>query len=201
MLNEYQILKNYTKNTALLWKQSRGIATDDVADKMDAAMLDWMVELTDCLGIWIEKGLQMTDGELILADTNIGALVESWLKFFYCVHYRDYVRERQNGAGRQPMREPEKLQFVELQQFSEGRLWDAGSSWNQWVDKIRNRRNGVHSFLFRDIGTAQDFITDVDELLNFVRLIHDRLPPIEDSITEFPEGYVPYPENLVGNLF
>ena len=112
MSNEYQILKNYTKNTALLWKQSRGIATDDVADKMDAAMLDWMVELTDCLGIWIEKGLQMTDGELILADTNIGALVESWLKFFYCVHYQDYVRERQNGAGRQPMREPEELRNI-----------------------------------------------------------------------------------------
>lgn len=90
--NKYDILKRETGNMAVLWKNSRGIAPDTVADKLDDAMLSWMVELTDTLKIWIDKGIFMTDGELILARTNMGALVESWLKFFYCVYYEDYIK-------------------------------------------------------------------------------------------------------------
>ena len=51
-----------------------------------------MSELTDTLKIWIDKGSTMTEGELILARTNMGALVESWIKFFYCVYYEDYMK-------------------------------------------------------------------------------------------------------------
>lgn len=77
--NKYDILKRETGNMAVLWKNSRGIAPDTVADKLDDAMLSWMVELTDTLKIWIDKGIFMTDGELILARTNMGALVEIFL--------------------------------------------------------------------------------------------------------------------------
>lgn len=38
----------------------------------------------------INKGKDLKDGELILARTNMGAIVESWLKFFYCVYYEEY---------------------------------------------------------------------------------------------------------------
>jgi len=55
-------------------------------------MLDWMSQLTQCLSIWIDKGLDMTDGELILARTNLGSIVECWLKFFYYVYYDDYQK-------------------------------------------------------------------------------------------------------------
>lgn len=60
-----------------MWKESRGIAPDSVADKMDAVILSWMVELTYTLKIWIDKFILMTDGEIILALTNMRALVES----------------------------------------------------------------------------------------------------------------------------
>lgn len=49
--NKYDILKRETGNMAVLWKNSRGIAPDTVADKLDDAMLSWMVELTDTLKI------------------------------------------------------------------------------------------------------------------------------------------------------
>lgn len=78
-----------TNKAALLWKNARGIAPDDVADKMDIAMLNWQSSLTQALKIWIEKGLSMSTGELILARVNLGAVVESWLKFFYCVFYAE----------------------------------------------------------------------------------------------------------------
>lgn len=98
--SDYDILRIQTSNTAIMWKESRGVAPDSVADKMDDAMLFWMSELIDTLKIWIDKGIFMTDGELILARTNMGALVESWLKFFYCVFYEDYIKNLKTVRGK-----------------------------------------------------------------------------------------------------
>lgn len=74
--SDYEVLQLQTNNMALVWKESRGIAPDSVADKLDDAMLKWMSELTDTLKIWIDKGSTMTEGELILARTNMGAWIE-----------------------------------------------------------------------------------------------------------------------------
>ena len=90
--NRFDVLDILTNNTALIWKKARGTAADSVADKLDKAMLDWQGDLTRTLRIWIDKGLTMTNGELILARSNLGAVVESWLKFYYCVFYEDYLK-------------------------------------------------------------------------------------------------------------
>ena len=45
--SDYEVLRLQTNNMALVWKESRGIAPDSVADKLDDAMLKWMSELTD----------------------------------------------------------------------------------------------------------------------------------------------------------
>lgn len=63
--SNYEILKKETQNLALVWKRVHGIAPKEVADKMDKAMLEWMVELTNCLALWIDKGETMSVGELI----------------------------------------------------------------------------------------------------------------------------------------
>ena len=49
--SDYEVLRLQTNNMALVWKESRGIAPDSVADKLDDAMLKWMSELTDTLKI------------------------------------------------------------------------------------------------------------------------------------------------------
>jgi hypothetical protein len=54
----------------------------------------------------------MTTGELILARANLGAVVESWLKFFYSVYYEDYCKSPITKSGK--MVEPEKAQFEDL---------------------------------------------------------------------------------------
>ncbi|NLG15487.1 MAG: hypothetical protein GX561_14955, partial [Lentisphaerae bacterium] len=69
-----------TNNVSLVWKNVHGLAPENAAQKLDAAMLDWQSELTKTLKIWIDKGLDMTTGELILARANLGAIVESWLR-------------------------------------------------------------------------------------------------------------------------
>ena len=72
------------------WMGIGGIAPDSVVDKMHNARLDWIIQLTDCLEIWTDRGGRLSEGELLLARANIGAIVEGWLKFFYCVYYEDY---------------------------------------------------------------------------------------------------------------
>lgn len=188
--SKFEILKIKTNNTALLWKDVHGIAPVEAAKKLDKAMLNWMCELTNTLDIWLSKGISMSEGELILAWANLGAVVESWLKFFYCVYYDDYCKEPIIGY-KGKTKEPEEASFDKLKEFSCGKLWnDETSTDYTWVDSVQYKRNAIHSFKYRDIGTAWDFIEDVDYLCDFVDNVISHLPPIEDYIEMYPAGYV-----------
>ena len=190
--SSFDILTIQTNNTALIWKDVHGIAPDNAAKKLDIAMLDWQSELTKTLKIWIDKGLDMTVGELILARANLGAVVESWLRFFYCVFYDDYINQPMKNKKGQIL-EPEKdMRFEDLKKFSTGILWDDEKSKDYlWVDSIQKKRNAIHSFTYKDIGTPLDFLLDVDYLCEFVDMILNHLPPVEDYIECYPAGYVP----------
>ena len=189
--SSFDILTIQTNNTALIWKDVHGIAPDNAAKKLDIAMLDWQSELTKTLKIWIDKGLNMTVGELILARANLGAVVESWLRFFYCVFYDDYINQPMKNKKGQIL-EPEKdMRFEDLKKFSTGILWDDEKSKDYlWVDSIQKKRNAIHSFTYKDIGTPLDFLLDVDYLCEFVDMILNHLPPVEDYIECYPAGYV-----------
>lgn len=189
-LTKYDLLKIKTNNTMLLWKDSYGIAPNEVYFKLDKAMLNWHMELTNTLEIWINKGLNMTDGELILACANLGAIVESWLKFFYSVYYEDYCKNP--IIRKDKLVEPEKVKFDVLKDFSVEKLWDSKESEEyKWVDSVQHKRNAIHSFEFRDIGTPQGFLDDVEYLYEFVDDIISHLPPIDDCIEAYPKGYQP----------
>lgn len=191
--DNYDVLVTVTNNAALLWKEARGIAPNSVANKLDNAMLEWQSELTKTLKIWIDKGLIMSTGELILARANLGAVVESWLKFFYSVYYDDYCKNPiTNKKGK--MIEPEKASFDDLKNFSSGKLWvDAKSSEYLWVDSVQKKRNAIHSFRYRDIGTTQEFLNDINHLYDFVDNVLSHFPPLEDYIDAYPVGYVTNP--------
>ena len=144
---KFELLKIKTNNTILLWKDVYGIAPDDSAKKLYKAMLEWQGELTDTLEIWINKGLDMSEGELILARANLGAVVESWLKLFYCVYYDDYCKNPIVNKKNNKMIEPENAKFEDLNDFSTGKLWDSSTSPEfVWVDSVRYKRNAIHSF-------------------------------------------------------
>lgn len=131
----------------------------------------------------------MTYGELILARANLGAVVEFWLKFFFTVYYDDYVKNPKKN--RQGMIEPEAMRFEDLKQFSSGILWDDNRSPDYcWVESVQQKRNAIHSFTHRDVGTPQLFLDDVEYLYGFVEMLINQLPPIEDVYTCLPEGYI-----------
>lgn len=183
-------LVQQTNNITLIWKDIYGIAPKDTAAKLNKAMLEWQLELTKTLELWIDKGLNMTVGELILARANLGAVVESWLKFFYCVYYEDYckipIKDRKGKIV-----EPEKMKFETLKKFSCEKLWgDEHSKEYLWVDSVQNKRNAIHSFQNRKIGSNQDLLDDIDLLYDFVDNIITHLPDIESCVEYLPHGYI-----------
>ena len=189
--SSFDILTIQTYNTAVIWKDVHGIAPDNAAKKLDIAMLDWQSELTKTLKIWVDKGLDMTVGELILARANLGAVVESWLRFFYCVFYDDYINQPMKNKKGQILEPENDMRFEDLKKFSTGILWDDEKSKDYlWVDSIQKKRNAIHSFTYKDIGTPLDFLLDVDYLCEFVDMILTHLPPVEDYIECYPAGYV-----------
>ena len=182
-MNKYNKLLEITKSTMALWKESWGIAPYSVSERLDKAMLDWNMELTEALSIWIDKGFTMSTGELILARVNLGNIVEFWLKFFYSVYYEDYLNDPQ--LCKKGIVEPESMSLEKLKNYSQEILWeDSTSKGYLWVDSVQKKRNAIHSFLFRDIGTVAEFFADIDSLYEFVKDIVDRLPPLEDLISD-----------------
>lgn len=185
-----------TNNTTLLWKAAaqENIPPSSAAQKIDDAMLDWMRELTKALRIWTDKGAKMTSGELILARANLGAIVESWLKFFYCVYNEDYQQSPIIRRGKNV--EPNDLGFEDLKQYSRGILYQNNDTWEQWIDSVQKKRNAIHSFNYRDIGISEDYYADVEKLYDFIHLIYEYLPPVEDYIHTYPAGYeIPDPDD------
>lgn len=175
-------IRSKTKTTIQSWSETCGLAPEGVTDKFDAAMLNWMNDLTDSLDIWIAKSLDMTDGELILAWTNLGALVECWLRFFYCAYYEDYMKSPKLGKKGKPLEPDDKaMTFDYLIQYSKGILWDSlQDPLYLWVYQIQHYRNAIHAFSYREIGHPSDFILNIGQYSLFVDEVIDRLPPIED---------------------
>lgn len=167
-------IKDKSNRILSFWSSPTGWAPDSATDKLEAARLDWMKDLTNCLEIWNDKSLFLTDGELLLGWANIGALVEGWLKLFYCVYYEDYLGNPRLYKGE--IIEPNDMRFEYLKQFSRGILWDKGSEWDGWIEMIQQRRNAIHAFNDRNIGTPFELIENIEKYNTFIDVIDARLP-------------------------
>jgi len=150
-------------------------APDSAAQRITEAMKTWIVQLTDCLHIWGKKIGGMTDGELILAKTNLGSLIESWLIFFCSVYYEDYLLEPSKNR-RDEIIEPKDMRLEDLKIFCRGKLWEKGDNWDNWVEKMQRHRNAIHSFNFRDIGSSSEFFHDCEIYFQFLEKLTRQLP-------------------------
>jgi len=155
-----------------------GWAPSSVVEKFAVARLDWLIDLTDCLEIWFD--IRMSEGRTVLAYANLGALVEGWLKLFYCAFYEDYKNAPKTDK-KKGMIEPNNLSFDMLKQYSREILWDdQNSDMEKWVERIQKRRNAIHAFNPKDIGSPLEFIDDVEVYTKFVGMIASRLPTLDE---------------------
>lgn len=166
-----------SKEILNFWKNPDGWAPTQATKLLKNAKLDWLEDLTNCLKIWIDKRY-LTNGELLLARANLGSLVEGWLKLFYCIYLNDYKNDGRSSSYKKMKRvmEPNELKFDTLRQFSNTVLWEKNDEWDKWVLNVQQKRNAIHAFNDREIGTTLDFMNDIEKFYEFIDLVDSRLP-------------------------
>ena len=165
------------------WSKAKGWAPIEAAHLLGKSRLDWQVSLTVCLGKWIEKPSEKeASGSLILAWANLGSLVEGTLKLFLSVYYKDYKNDIDAIKKKGELQDPDVLQLESLRQFFKKKIWDK-EPWDNWIQKIQQRRNAIHAYKDRDIGSHDEFLDDVRNYLKFLRYINSRLPYPDDVYT------------------
>ncbi|MCB0036378.1 MAG: hypothetical protein KDE51_20240, partial [Anaerolineales bacterium] len=146
------------------------------AELLSKSRLDWQCSLSRCLKLWCQEAPELEQsGHLILAWTNLGSLVEGTLKLFLSVRYETYkndVDAMRNKTGK--LREPDGLTLEPIRQFFKKNIWD--TAWDDWVQHIQYRRNAIHAFKNREIGTHGELVDDIRTYLQLIRYINYRLP-------------------------
>jgi hypothetical protein len=160
------------------WSNSHGWAPADAAELLAKSHLDWQVSLSHCLGLWVDHPTDEDhDGRLILAWVNLGSLIEGTLKFFLSVYEGDYSKTpRTRGQLKEPCR-IDDLGLEEMKQFFNEHIWtDSQKHWSDWLSKIQYRRNAVHAYKDRGIGTFAEFFAEMATYLDFLMELEGQVP-------------------------
>lgn len=167
-------IQRLTSGMMAFWQSAHGWASLEAAGLLSRSMIGWQASLSASLQHWLGSS---SDGDLILAWANLGALVEGQLKLFLSVWYNDYstdadsIRDR---GGR--LQDPDGCTLEPLRQFFVRRIWTKGRNWNPYVELIQHRRNAIHAFSARNIGSFQEWREELRRHLSFVRDMNGRLP-------------------------
>jgi len=161
------------------WTDVEGYATLNAAKLLNKSRLDRQVSLSYCLKIWLEKTEENAeDGSLILAWTNLGSLIEGTMKLVLTVWYETYKKDINAIKKKGELIDPDGLPFELLIQFFRKRIWKAWKKkeWEDFVRHIQYRRNAIHSYKDREIGTFEEFFIYVQKYLELLILINNKLP-------------------------
>lgn len=166
-------IERLTTETMGFWKSAGGWAPAGAVGILSRSMLDWQSSLSASLSQWLNA---TSDGDLILAWANLGALVEGQLKLFLSVYYEDYKEDAQPIVQRGVVQEPDEAVLEMLRQFFVRSVWMPGSDWNPYVQSVQQRRNAIHAFSKRDLGTFDEWRECVRTHLAFMCDLNERLP-------------------------
>ena len=183
MSNETVVNHIVTLNNGLrqFWTKAEGWAPIEAAQLLSISRLDWQVSLSNCLKIWLnESNHDDQDGLLILAWVNLGSLIESSMKLFLSVYYKDYKNDIEAIKKKGDLIGPDNLQLEQMRQFFKKRIWKENKYWDAWILKIQQRRNAVHAYKNRNIGNFDEFFAEVRNYLIFLRYINNQLPYPDD---------------------
>jgi len=105
------------------------------------------------------------------------------MKLFLSVWNHDYKRDVEAIKVKGDLVEPDSLQLDQMRKFFKKSVWLKDEEvWDSWILKIQQRRNAVHAYKNRDIGTFEEFYDDVRKYREFLLFINDRLIYPNDEI-------------------
>ena len=175
---------------ARFWTEHSGWAPKEAAELLTKSRLDWQASLSRSLVRWVvHPEPRDWAGTQILGYANLGALVEGTLKLFLSVWYNDYRADADAIIKQGKLVSPDGAELERLRQFFKKRIWidTPEDAWDAWILRIQNRRNAIHAFRDRAIGTHVELMTDIRCYLRFLRRVNSQLPypndfpcPLED---------------------
>jgi hypothetical protein len=169
------------------WSSASGWAPEDAAELMSKSRLDRQASLSRSLRHWIvDPPADLEDGDLILGWTNLGSLIEGTIKLFLAVYYQDYKRDietlKQTKAWHKTkgkLLDPDGLMLDVLLDYCEkADLLDKEE--RGFVRLVQTRRNAIHSFKDRPIGTGIELHSAIKDYLTMLRRIANALPYPDD---------------------
>src|SRR5699024_10742019 len=117
------------------------------------------------------------NGDLILAWTNLGALVEGSMKVFLSVYYEDYIKDTNIIKNYGENIDPDSAMFNRLIIFFNKSIWtnDEKEERNKWLEIIRDRRNAIHAYQDKDIEDFNAYHKHVKQFVGFINDINSRI--------------------------
>lgn len=169
------------KHARDFWSDALGWAPIEAASLLSKSRLDWQVSLSYSMRKWNECSYPKAEnGDLILAWANLGTLVEGTMKLFLSVYLNDYLDDSTNYKNKKGgILQPDEILFDRLRQYFKDKIWkdrESASEFDDWVLFIQQRRNAIHAFRSREIGTFNDFKSHTKKYLAFLMYHLARLP-------------------------
>jgi hypothetical protein len=134
---------------------------------LSEARLDRQVELSRTLSIWLEPpNGDDSEGRLILAWANLGVLVEGTMEWFLCVFEHHYAKAPETDRHGNRV-EPDDVWFARLCSYFVRQVGQT-PEFDRLCTRIRRRRNAVHAYSDRPIGTWaewNEFVIDYRRFL------------------------------------
>lgn len=199
-----RIIEHNTK-ISRLWSDG-GWASNEAARLLSKSRLDRQISLSRTLSLWLPfNGEQRCvdevddDGRLILGWANLGALVEGSMKWFLSVYLKDYQKESELEKivrGKEPdvlTLEPLRGVFntvvwtsyddfgLELIEYGEnsGNVW---IEWDHWIRHVQQRRNAIHAYRERDLGTLEELERYIHGYWMFLQMLNISVPDLDPKI-------------------
>lgn len=167
------------------WNECRGWAPEKAVSLLEKLRLERQVAFSIALRRWIvEPESEESEAVQVLAYTNLCALLEGSLAMFLSLYVGAYEADPNASLNRKKaILSPDRLSLENLRQFTKASILDEPEDmhWNVWIEKIQLRRNAIHSFVSRDLGSHSDFTDDVKNYRDFLKMLVERMPPSPES--------------------
>ncbi len=177
MKEQIKELIGMTEDIVSFWSRDVVIshwASNEVADELTKISFTKVIAIVHSLDLFIEKD-ELSDGELLLAWTQLGSIAEWYLKFFLCVSAVDYLKNPKYWPNKIDIISPHDLKFEYAKQvFRAESILDLELI--RTIEVIQYNRNAIHLTDSREVADEDTYRTALHGFIKIVKEIYIRLP-------------------------